>query len=317
MIPDIPDIPDKGTIDEYNYYMTDRPSVVLAVRSKVVDELIVRNTQPDRAEIQEIAGKTRAKTNPEKWIAKERLTGLSLLRELNEGAEAEIISDAYRYNEWPGIEDAINLDSTTYGVAGTGDADYGMKARLTAGYTYTTDTYNFSDKETRNAAYESGSMNNEEGKQSTSLYEVSPISPPNEFIRFLSLEAGTPTQLLYVLHNVLTTNSYGARSTRTGKNIQNSLEAVVLSNQPAFLSAAEFLAEYAPEPDNSREMLREYIAENRRDDWTVHDDPTDFPDWLVEMQKVANRTHGDSLEVMREAFAQDTENAIENVKLEG
>lgn len=312
------DFPEHGFVDQYSFYMKRRPSVTLAVEREVVDPLLIRNTESDRAETQVIAETTRAQSNPEKFTTKERLTGLDLLRQLDE--DGEVIDSAYAYNEPPSLEAAINMDSLTYGITGTGDQDYGMKSRLFAGYTYTTDEYDVMNAETRNKAFESGTMTDDEGEHSQGLYEQVRIQPGNSFVHFLTLEAGTPAMLAYVLHNILNTHGYGARETRSGKTIANNIRAVVLSEHPVLLSTGEFLEQYDPEADSDAigTALGNYLRASERADWDIYgdeqvNDTPAFPGWFTELRAVAGRHRADSREVLRELLRADTEAARENI----
>lgn len=317
------DVPEKGFVNEYQFYMKQRPSVILAVEREVVDPLLIRNTEQDRAETQVINDVTRAQSNPEKFTTKERLTGLHLLRELDDGKQ-DLISDEYAYNEPPGLKAAINMDTLTYGITGTGDEDYGMKSRLFAGYTYTTGEYDIMDAEVRNKAHESGTMNYEDDgkmKHSQGLYEQVRVQPGNSFVHFLSIEAGTPAILAYALHNVLNTQGYGARETRSGKTIENHVRALVLADQPALLSVGEFLTKHDPETTDSTEVgsaLGNYLSAQRRENWAVYGDEdvsgTDpFPDWLTTLKAIAGRQRPDATEMLWELFAEDTTRAEENI----
>lgn len=317
------DFPDTGFIEEYGFYMKQRPTVVLAIEREVVDPLLIRNTEQDRAETQVINDVTRAQSNPEKFTTKERLSGLHLLRELDDGNGA-LIDDEYVYNEPPVLEQAINMDTLTYGITGTGDEDYGMKSRLFAGYTYTTDEYDIMDAEVRNKAHESGTMNyDDDGKMehSQGLYEQVRIKPRNSFVHFLSIEAGTPAMLAYVLHNVLNTNGYGARETRSGKTIENHVRGLVLSDQPALLSVGEFLSNHDPESTDSEDVgdaLGKYLSAQRRANWEVYgdailSDTEPFPEWFTELMSVAGRQRPGATNIMRDMFEEDTENAAENI----
>jgi len=301
------DFPETGFVDEYKFYMKQRPSVTLALERSVVDPLLIRNSEQDRAETQVIADTTRAQANPEKFTTKERLSGLNLLRRLDE--EGNLISEEYAYNEPPALDQALNLDTLTYGMTGTGDQDYGMKSRLVAGYTYTLEEYDVMQAEVRNAAYESGTMTDEEGDHSQALYEQVRVQPGNAFPHFLTLEAGTPAMLAYVLHNVLNTHGYGARETRSGKTIENDIRAVILSEQPALLSVGEFLAERDPGVDEFDEQLERYIDGREREDWKVHTASGGFPDWFDELLAVAGRVAPDAADTLRELFVEDTRTA--------
>lgn len=309
------DFPEKGFVDEYGFYMKRRPSVTLAIEREVVDPLLIRNTEQDRAETQVIAGITRAQSNPEKFTTKERLTGLDLLRQLDEeylDGENELIHDDYAYNEPPDLEAAINMDSLTYGITGTGDQDYGMKSRLFAGYTYTTGEYDVMNAEVRNQAYESGTMTDQEGEHSQALFEQVRVQPGNSFVHFLTLEAGTPAMLAYVLHNILNTHGYGARETRSGKTIQNHVRALVLTDHPALLSVGEFLENHNPDPDSDSigRALGNYLRANERANWEIYGDDVvnidTFPDWFTTLTAVAGRKRANSMEILSDLLTADT-----------
>lgn len=310
MTPDI-NFPKTGFVDEYGFYMKKRPSVTLAVKRQVTDPLLIRNSEPDRAETQVIGDKTRAQSNPEKFTTKERLNGLNLLRRLDQ--DGDLISDEYAYNEPPALKDAINLDALTYGMTGTGDQDYGMKARLVAGYTYTIDEYDVLQSEIRNAAYESGTMTDEEGDHSQALFEQVRVQPGNAFPHFLTLEAGTPAMLAYVVHNVLNTHGYGARETRSGKTIQNEIRGLILSDQPALLSVGEFLEEHDPDVESFDEALGEYVNDHARADWMISLASEGFPDWFSDLLRVAGRKDGNSADILRELFVEDTQRAYDGI----
>lgn len=305
------DFPDTGFVDSYGFYMKERPSVTLAIERTVVDPLLIRNSEQDRAETQVIAEKTRAQSNPEKFTTKERLTGLNLLRRLDE--DGDLISEEYAYNEPPALKDAINLDTLTYGMTGTGDQDYGMKSRLVAGYTYTVDEYDVMQAEVRNAAYESGTMTDKDGEHSQALYEQVRVQPGNVFPHFLTLEAGTPAMLAYVVHNVCNTFGYGARETRSGKTIKNDIRAVILTEQPALLSVGEFLRSEDPSTGSFDDALASYIDTRAREDWEVHTADEGFPDWFEGLLSVAGRKVDEAPTVLRDLFVEDHQAALSEI----
>lgn len=317
------DFPKRGFVDEYSYYMTQRPTVVLAIEREVVDPLLIRNTEQDRAETRVINNVTRAQSNPEKFTTKERLSGLHLLRELT-ADEQDLIHDQYVYNEPPALREAINMDTLTYGITGTGEEDYGIKSRLVAGYTYTTGEYDIIDAEVRNNAHESGTMNYEDDgdmKHSQGLYEQVRVKPKNSFVHFLSIEAGTPGMLAYVLHNILNTHGYGARETRSGKTIENHIRALVLAEHPVLLSVGEFLSNYDPDTVESADVgnaLGKYLSTQRRANWSVYGDQDvpnadPFPEWFTTLKTIAGRQRSDATDVLYELFQQDTDAARKNI----
>lgn len=305
------DFPETGFVDTYGFYMKERPSITLAVKREVTDPLLIRNSEQDRAETQVIGDVTRAQSNPEKFTTKERLSGLNLLRRLDDNGD--LISDEYAYNEPPALEEAINLDTLTYGMTGTGDQDYGMKSRLVAGYTYTVEEYDVMQAEVRNAAYESGTMTDEEGEHSQALYEQVRVQPGNAFPHFLTLEAGTPAMLAYVVHNVLNTQGYGARETRSGKTINNEIRAVVLTEQPALLSVGEFLREEDPTVETFDEALDSYLSQRTREDWEVHTAWDGYPEWFDNLLDIAGREAEESADLLRELFVEDHEAAFKEI----
>lgn len=300
--------PSKGLIESFEIYRKRKPSVTLAVRRDVTEPTLFRNSNHDRAETQEFGDKLHAQVNGEKFTSKERLTGLSLLRHLDDG----FVHDEYAYNEPTNLEESLNVDTITYGLAGTGDQDFAIKSRVVEGYTYTTDEYDLMNKETRNAVHESGTMRDEEGEQSQALFDFVKVQPGNDLVHFITLEAATGPMLLYVLHNVLNTGKYGARETRTGRNVRNDVLAVVLGNHDTSLSTGELLMEYHDESDDLAESVGEYIKDARRNDWEVYGDVSgteSFPDWFQRLQAVASRKADNSDAVLNEEFAEVTKRA--------
>jgi CRISPR-associated protein Csc2 len=294
--------PDTGLAESFNIYRKRKPSVTLVVRRNVTEPTLFRNSSHDRAETQEFGDKLHAQVNGEKFTSKERLTGLSLLRELDD----EFVDDDYAYNEPTDLDGSLNVGTLTYGLAGTGDQDFAIKSRVVEGYTYTTDEYDLMNKETRNAVYESGTMRDDEGNQSEALFDFVKVQPGNDLVHFITLEAATGPMLLYTLHNILNTGKYGARETRTGRNIRNEILGVVLGNHDTSLSTGELLLEYHNEDDDLESSISEYISAVERNDWQVYgelDGADPFPEWFERLEAVASREAGDADEVLREEFA--------------
>ncbi|MDZ7849829.1 MAG: type I-D CRISPR-associated protein Cas7/Csc2 [Halodesulfurarchaeum sp.] len=248
--------PDKGLVESFDIYRKRKPSTTLIVRRDILEPTLFRNSNHDRAETQEFGDKLHAQVNGEKFTSKERLTGLDLLRRLDD----ELVHEEYAYNEPTNLEESLNVGTVTYGLAGTGDQDFAFKSRVVEGYTYTTEEYDLMNKETRNAVHESGTMRNEEGEQSEALFDFVKVQPGNSLIHFITLEAATPEMLLYVMHNVLNTGKYGARETRTGRNVRNEILGVVLGNHDTSLSTGELLMEYHAPDEDPIESIGEYIS---------------------------------------------------------
>jgi CRISPR-associated protein Csc2 len=170
------------------------------------------------------------------------------------------------------------------------------------------------NKETRNAVYESGTMRDEENEQSEALFDFVKVQPGNDLIHFITIEAATGPMLLYVLHNILNTGKYGARETRTGRNIRNDIIGVILGNHDTSLSTGELLMEYHSEDDDLDKSIADYVSEASRTDWEVYgefDSADSFPDWFEQLHSVAARDADDSDEVLREQFTNLTEEAEE------
>lgn len=299
----------KGLVEDFSVYRKRKPSVTLVVKRNVLEPTLFRNSNTDRAETQEFGDQLHAQVNGEKFISKERLTGLDLLRKLDD--DGELIKESYTYNEPGDFSSAINMDMLTYGLAGTGDEDFAMKSRVIEGYTYSTEEYDLMNKETRNAVYESGTMRDEEGNQSEALFDYVKVQPGNNLVHFVTLESGTPEMLLYLLHNIMNTKKYGARATRTGKNIRNEIVGVVLGEHDTSLSTGELLMEYLE--DDLENSISNYVSKVKRDEWEIYSDKIDdyesCPDWFNELQETAEREDGAADGELREAFENLTEQA--------
>lgn len=295
--------PTTGLEESFEIYRKRKPSVTLVVKRNVTEPTLFRNSSHDRAETQEFGDKLHAQVNGEKFTSKERLTGLSLLRQLDD----EFVHDEYAYNEPTDLEGSLNVGTLTYGLAGTGDQDFAIKSRVVEGYTYTTDEYDLMNKETRNAVYESGTMRDDDGDQSEALFDFVKVQPGNDLVHFITLEAATGPMLLYTLHNILNTGKYGARETRTGRNIRNDVLGVVLGDHDTSLSTGELLLEYHNEGDDLESSIGEYIETVRRTDWEVHgelDGADPFPEWYQRLEAVASREASDADQVLREEFTE-------------
>ena len=297
--------PDKGLVESHSIYRTRKPTVTLVVKRDVTEPTLFRNSNHDRAETQEFGDKLHAQVNGEKFTSKERLTGLDLLRRLDE--DGSLIHDEYTYNEPDDLDESLNVGTLTYGLAGTGDQDFAIKSRVVEGYTYTTEEYDLMNKETRNAVYETGTMQDDEREQSQALFDFVKVQPGNDLVHFITLEAATGPMLLYALHNILNTGKYGARETRTGRNVRNEILGVILGDHDTSLSTGELLLDYHREGDGLEDSLSEYVEAVRRDDWDVYgtfDAAEDVPDWFDDLYAVAARQTDDADEILREEFTQ-------------
>jgi CRISPR-associated protein Csc2 len=300
--------PDKGLVESFEIYRKRKPSVTLVVKRDVTEPTLFRNSNHDRAETQEFGDQLHAQVNGEKFTSKERLTGLDLLRGLDE----EFVDEDYAYNEPETLEKSLNVGTLTYGLAGTGDQDFAIKSRVVEGYTYTTDEYDLMNKETRNAVYESGTMRDDEQNQSEALFDFVKVQPGNDLVHFVTLEAATGPMLLYTLHNILNTGKYGARETRTGRNIRNEVLGVIVGDHDTSLSTGELLLEYHEEGDNIDQSISEYIEAVRRKDWEVYggfDGADEFPEWFDRLYSVASREAEDADDILREEFQDLMEDA--------
>jgi len=303
--------PSKGLVESFGIYRKEKPSVTLVVRRDVTEPTLFRNSNHDRAETQEFGDKLHAQVNGEKFTSKERLTGLDLLRQLSDG----LVHEDYAYNEPENLEKSLNVGTLTYGLAGTGDQDFAIKSRVVEGYTYTTEEYDLMNKETRNAVYESGTMRDDENEQSEALFDFVKVQPGNDLVHFVTLEAATGPMLLYVMHNILNTGKYGARETRTGRNIRNEIIGIILGNHDTSLSTGELLIEYHQTDEDGTTLLDSisaYIQDVKRTDWKVcgrFDHADEFPDWYDRLHAVASRSAGNADEVLAEELQAVTDEA--------
>jgi CRISPR-associated protein Csc2 len=316
------DKPDKGIVDEYSFYRKKIPSITFIVDRDVVSPVLFRNSETDRAEVTEVRDNFHAQVNGEKFVSKERLTGLRLLRELDDrfdGSDVEwdkdnqsgLISSSYCYNSDMNFIESLNLDLLAYGGAGTKDDNFSMKSHTVEGYCYSIQEYDFTNsKEVRNAIKETGTMNSGATDQSSSLFEFSPIKPPNNFVHFVTLDSPSYAMVVYVLHNILNTSSYGARSSRHGKNLNNSILGVIESTSKVDLSTRELLRDYPVVEDDLEKGVKKYVDDFKRHHWDVSFD--DYPDWFEEAREMASR-RVDSDKEMYDIFKDLTDEVIEKV----
>lgn len=300
--------PEKGLVESFGIYRKRKPTVTLVVRRDVTEPTLFRNSNHDRAETQEFGDRLHAQVNGEKFTSKERLTGLDFLRRLDD----DFVAEEYAYNEPEDLETSLNVGTMTYGLAGTGDQDFAIKSRVVEGYTYTTSEYDLMNKETRNAVYESGTMRDEDGEQAEALFDFVKVQPGNDLVHFVTLEAATGPMLLYVLHNILNTGKYGARETRTGRNVRNEVLGVVLGDHDTSLSTGELLMEYHDEDSELLDSIGSYVDDVRRSDWDVYGTfpgAEEFPDWYDRMHSVASRDVDDADDVLRAEFQTITDEA--------
>ena len=317
------ELPSTPFVDEYKYRIAQAPSILLAVRRDVVGDLLLRNTKDSAANTQKLNGTIRAKSNPEKFSTKERLRGLKTLRRLDDTSDHDLIAEAYSHNDYPSdFWDCINLDSLTYGISATDGDVFSIRSRVFVEDLISVGEYQLADRETRNAVYESGTMQEispendyEKVDNSTALYEHAPVKQGNKFIQFVRLEAGTPEMLLYLLHTLLSTDEYGARATRHGRNVSNTIIGLALSDSPFMLSNGELLMKYDPEPtkDAIGTAVAKYMDDTKtaytelygRESVTSLDgvDIDPLPDWFGTLIDIATRQRDDADEIMADAFA--------------
>jgi CRISPR-associated protein Csc2 len=308
-------IPNYGFTDKYEVYRRARPTVTLVVLRTITDPTLFRSTDSERAETQEFNGVIHAQVNGEKFVSKERLTGLNLCRELDEN-ENIIVKD-YTYNEpINSLPKSQTADLLTYGLAGTvSGATFSQKSHVIEGYTYSLEPYDLMNRETHNALYESGTMRDEKGGQSEALFNPVKVQPGTHFVHFITLEAGTKEMFLYLIHNTLNTGRYGARETRTGRNIKNEIVTLITSAGDSSLSCGEMIRDHQTEAnddfsrDDIRTLVSEYITKHKRSDWQIlyaidfkPTDENEFPEWLSNLINVGNRLNKDNSVILKDVL---------------
>jgi len=312
-------VPKDGFAEKYEIYRRARPTVTLIVLRTVTDPILFRSTDSERAETQEFNGVIHAQVNGEKFVSKERLTGLNLCRKLDEGEN--IISGEYTYNEPVSLLKSQNADMLTYGLAGTvSGKTFSQKSHVIEGYTYSLEPYDLMNKELHNAPYESGTMLSDKivrgrRKQSESLFNPVKVQPGTHFVHFVTLEAGTKEMLLYLLYNIFNTGRYGARETRTGRNMKNEVVGLITSAGDSSLSCGEMISDYITESESelSRGMISSkisnYINEHKRADWNLYyandfelDGGSEFPKWLKDLISIGSCKEGNGSAVIKSAL---------------
>ena len=325
----------------------ERPEVCLIVIREVVDPVLARSSDPERAELHitrtsDNKEVVRARINGEKFTSAERLTGLNLCRLLNNTEETSwtIISPKYLYNEIAGgLADGINPDTVTYGAAGVESGDtFSIKSRVIEGYTSTLEPYNLLNKEQHNALYETGTMIKVGGEGDTTeehgrgFYTHVNIEPPTKMVHFVRIESPTKEMFLYVLHNLLNTTTYFARSTRKG-SIRNSIVGVIFSHASIGLSSGELIKEKfnteVPKNEYSTievlTKLKQYVGNHKNDLWKIlWDEPinpesekTEFQKTIAPILDVALLKDESGKEILRECLVELTTQSKESyVKIE-
>jgi CRISPR-associated protein Csc2 len=320
-------IPNSGFAPRYEVYRRARPTVTLIVLRTVTDPILFRSSDPERAETQEFNGIMHAQVNGEKFVSKERLTGLNLCRELDENEN--IISKEYTYNEpINSLPKSQTADMLTYGLAGTvSGATFSQKSRIIEGYTYGLEPYDLINREAHNALYESGTMRDESGGQSESFFHPVKVQPGTHFVHFITLEAGTKEMLLYAIHNILCTGRYGARETRTGRDVKNEIIGLITSSADSNLSCGELINDHIKESKDefSREDLKAiistYLGEHKRADWEIYHTKdfeisggVEYPTWLTNLVNTGTRLKGEDSAIMKSALEILRNEGLESVK---
>lgn len=320
-------IPNDGFAQKYEVYRRARPTVTLVVLRTVTDPILFRSTDPERAETQEFNGIIHAQVNGEKFVSKERLTGLNLCRELDENEN--IISKEYTYNEpINSLPKSQTADMLTYGLAGTvSGATFSQKSRVIEGYTYGLEPYDLMNREAHNALYESGTMRDESGGQSESFFHPVKVQPGTHFVHFVTLEAGTKEMLLYVIHNILGTGRYGARETRTGRDMKNEIVGLITSSADSSLSCGELISDHIIECKDElshadiEAFVSMYIGKHKRADWKIYhnksfkiDGGIQYPVWLTNLIDTGNRLKEDDSTILKSALEILRSEGLESVK---
>lgn len=324
-------LPTEYFVDKVSRSRKLRPEVCFIVLREVTDPVLARSSDPERAELFVIKAKAkdasgndteqeivRARINGEKFTSAERLTGLNICRILNQTKDDnwDIISPDYLYNEPGGLPAAVNPDTVTYGAAGVERRKtFSIKSRVIEGYTYTLEPYNLLNKEQHNALYETGTMFKSTGEQSEALYAHVNIDPQTKMVHFVRIETPTQEMFLYVLHNILNTTRYFARSTRKG-SIRNKVLGVVFSKTAIGLSSGELIKEHFSvniknEYTHAKVLnaIKKYIDSHKNIFWKIlwnKKDDNEFKNLISPAIDVALLKDEESKKIMRECLVELT-----------
>jgi len=319
-------LPNEYFVDKIEPERKLRPEICFVVIREVTEPVLARNSDPERAEITVINNQTRARINGEKFVSAERITGLNLCRMVESkikgsgSNEFNIIHPDYKYNEPLGtFGDALNPDSIIYGVVGTGEANYAIKSRVIEGYTYTTEPYDIINKEQHNALYETGTMFKSTGEHSESLYTHVNIEPPTKMVHFIRISTPTKEMVPYVLHNILNTTDYFARSTRKG-HIRNHLVGLIFSRGSIGLSTGELLKEMGEQGEKKEQKLsiadlidkvKKYVGRHKNALWKEVWEDSFKDQGINDLVKLAKLEEGNSLDEFKEILSTITSQARE------
>jgi len=183
------------------------------------------------------------------------------------------------------------------------------------------------NREAHNALYESGTMRDESGGQSESLFHPVKVQPGTHFVHFITLEAGTKEMLLYVIHNILNTGRYGARETRTGRDMKNEIICLITSSADSSLSCGELIRDHISESKDELSyadimtIISMYIGKHKKADWKIYhakdfkiDGGIEYPIWLTSLIDTGNRLKKEDSDVLKSALVILRNEGLESIK---
>ena len=195
------------------------------------------------------------------------------------------------------------------------------------GYTYGLEPYDLMNREEQKALYESGTMRDESGGQSESFFHPVKVQPGTHFVHFVTLEAGTKEMLLYVIHNILSTGRYGARETRTGRDMKNEIVGLITSSADSSLSCGELIRDHITESKDElsqadlKEVISIYIGKHKRADWKIYHTKNfemgggvEYPVWLTNLIDTGTRLKEEDSAILKSALEILRNEGLESVK---
>jgi CRISPR-associated protein Csc2 len=133
--------------------------------------------------------------------------------------------------------------------------------------------------------------------------------------------------LLYVIHNILSTGRYGARETRTGRDVKNEIIALITSSADSSLSCGELINDHLKEAKDEfsradlKTIISTYISKHKRADWQIYhkndfeiNGGAEFPAWLINLIDTGTRLKAEDSAILKSALEILRNEGLESVR---
>ena len=210
--------------------------IKIAIVREVTNPLVIKNDESGLT-ITKINEDIHLEIPARKFKAKEKLTGITLLRRLSKQSPRDLIDKGYRYNAVEKNTMLRNINSLLFGDSCIKEGNVCLKSRAIYDWGYSLRSIKeISQTLQHNALSETGTMleDLESIKQRQSLFMTEYITPPVYFVTFITCFNINEIMLQHLLYCISFTYQYGGQSTVSLCNLRNHIIAVCygLTEQP-------------------------------------------------------------------------------------